>query len=135
MLSQTQIRNIAHPDLISTGRCRQLQPGVACLLEESVHPCRTPVKVADTSPQPLLAHQPRHTLVAAANPLAFELLVHTRRAVAAAAIAVDALDPGAQPLIVTAAAAALTGVPCVEPAPGNLIALAQEGHLVLVAVL
>src|SRR5207247_251139 len=126
---------ISHPDLVNAYGCRQLQASVTRLLEESMHSGRTPVQAAHTSSQPLLAHQPRHALVAAANALAFELLVHTRRAIAAAAIAVDALDPGAQLHIVTAAAAALTGVPCVEPAPGNLIALAQEGHLVLVAVL
>src|SRR6266851_2593853 len=111
MLPQTQIRDISHPDLISARGCRQLQASVTCLLKESVHSGRTPIKAADTGPQPLLAHQARHALVAAANALAFELLVHTRGAIAAA------------------------GVPCVEHAPGNLIALAQEGHLVLVAVL
>src|SRR5712691_10725631 len=135
MLPQTQIRDIAHPDLIGRRRQRLTQASVARLLEELVHSDRAPVQAANAGAQPLLAHQPCHALVAAANALAFELLVHTWRAIAAAAVAVDALDPGAQLLIVTAAAAALTGVPCVEPAPGNLIALAQEGHLVLVAVL
>src|SRR5437879_10620877 len=79
MLPQTQIRDISHPDLISARGCRQLQASVTCLLKESVHSGRTPIEPADTSPQPLLAHQPCHALVAAANALPFELLVHTRR--------------------------------------------------------
>ena len=50
------------------------------------------VQAADPSPQASLAHQARHPLVAAAHALAPEHFVHARRAVASAAIAVDALD-------------------------------------------
>ena len=117
VLAQTQVREVSHPDLIGARRCRLIQPRVARFLEELMHAGRASVQAADTGPQALLAHQPHHALIAAANALALKLLVNPRRAVSATAVAMNARNLGAELLVVLAAAAALARLPGVEPAP------------------
>src|SRR5882672_837763 len=135
-LAQTQVREIAHPDLVGARRQGLIQAQVARLGEEPAHYTRTlAVKPAHAGAQPQFAHQARHALVAAADALAPEHFVHARRAVASAAIAVDALDPGAQCLVVAQALAAVSAQPGVEPAPRDLVAPAKKRHAVLRVVL
>src|SRR6266851_4094372 len=129
-LAQTQVREIPHPNLVGARRQGFIQAQVPRLQEEFVNAAGIAVHAADPSPQASLAHQARHPLVAAAYALAPEHFVHARRAVAPAAVAVDALDPGAQRLVVAQALAAVSAQPGVEPAPRDLVAPAKKRHAV-----
>src|SRR5881396_2307550 len=117
-LAQAQVREIAYPDLVGARRQGLIQAQVTGLGEEPAHHARTlAVKPAHAGAQPQLAHQARNALVAATNPLSPEHFVHPRRAVAPAAVAVDALDPGPELLVIALPLAAIALRPSVEPAP------------------